>query len=422
MDAFKGVFRRANQSVKERTGRADVTNDGALDEAIKRVRLMEQKGMLIMDKVGKLQRCFEEMGSLCVGISEDYRSTMIEGGGTPQEMVQLATELAAYGAEVNAKAQELQRNMKENAYDNIASFARDVPGLRALEEDKKKKQLEYDFFRTKVQTLIKEQPKDHSRIPRNESIRESWRTQLWQSSENMKTQVSALHSNGQRCLDSAVYTVAMTMGNFTGYALNSAKNHFVNAHLPAYNTAPLLPPAPLPPPPPPYQQPVPQYGHGGPGAPGAPPAYGSQPSGQYGTPQHQHQHQHQQHPGQFSPQHPGASPQQQYGSPQSNQYASPNPQGAPAQQPAWNNNSTFGGAPHALPVQPAQVPYGYDQQHAAHQPPVAAPQQPWGQDAQHQHQHQQAPQPPQQVQPAWGPPAADQNQQQQPQAQQPWGT
>lgn len=402
MDAVKGVFRRANQSIKEKSGKVENSTDKEVLNAMNRVRSMATAGNGMMDKVAKLSRAMEDVGALTIGIAEDYKNQVVEGLTAP-EMVQLMVEMNACGQEIVGKAQELQRSMKENAYDNIGAFAKEVPNLKNLEEDMTKKQLEYDFFKNKVNELCRNPPKDSTRIPRNEGIRENWRQQHWHAQEHLKQVISNLHSNGMRSMDTCVYTVAMTLGNFSGYTVNSAKNHFVNARLPTYNTTPLLPPAQIPPPPPPFQQPQ-QQAYGG----GQPPnQYGSPQQGQYGTqsqynsPQGgQQQYGSPQQGGQPPTQQGHYSPPPQQGQQGQQQYNTQSPDNN-SQQQGWNNNTTFGSQPSAPPQQPSQVNYGYDQQQQQ-QPPQQHQQHPPTPPAQQQQQYQQPQQqqqaPPQQQQ------------------------
>lgn len=340
MDAVKGVFRRATQSTREKMGNADGTENKDLAEVIRRLKVMERSCCVISEKVQKLAKTIEDVGLLAKDIGEEYKNLAQNLAQTPvsnepaptPEMVQLSTELSAFGAELSAKAQELGRELKTNAFDNLSAFVRDVPQLRAMEDDRKKKQLEHDFFKQKVVGLIKNPPKDHTRIPRNESILENWRQSLHAATEGMKQAGSNMWSNGNRSIDMAVYTVAMVCGNYFGYGINSAKNHFVNAKLPQYQAAPLLPPAPLPPAPASWQPPAPAPGQ----APYAQPGFAQPQPHQYG---------------QAQPQFGGQQPQFGQGSPQQGQQGFMSPQ----QQSPQN----FGQQPSQ--TQPSQLNFGYDQ-------------------------------------------------------------
>lgn len=370
MEAIKGLARRATQSVR---GTSDAQDD-KIPEVTRKVRAMEKAGVNLSDKILKVARLMGELGQTLKEIADEYKAVP----DLLPEMTALADETLAMGHAVATKAGEFQTVLKEQGFDQIGLFLRELPKLRDAEEDRKKKQLEYDFFKNKVADLRKNPPKDTSRIPRNEGILENWRQELWKSTENLKQLLSNLHASGQRALDQSVLTVDMTVTNFAGYTAALGKQHFVNARLPMYSPAPILPPMALPPNPL-----VPFYSPGGPG----------------GVPANQS--------GVFVP---GV--------------------GSPQQQPPY---ATVGGQPPQ--VQPSVLNYGY--QTGAQQPPPQQQQQPsWGlpppqagqppqngydPNAQyHQQAQQQAQQQPQagwgqQQQPApaaWGQPPPQQQQQQ----------
>lgn len=389
MDAFKGVFRRATQAAKEKIGSADATEDSQLAEIAKKIRLFEKTGVHLSDKITRISRNMEELMTQLKEFGDSFKQITEPGS----EMSSLADELMNVANESQAKVAELQKGLRDS-FDNIGAFLREVPKLKEVEEDRKKKQLEFDFFKTKVAELKKSPPKDYTRIPRNEGILENWRVELWKSTENCKAVASGLYIGGMRCLDVSAYTVAMTLSNLWNAQLQMAKLHFVNARLPVYPAAPVLQPSPLPPnpfppwvppafqqqvaqpgaqpapygvtpgaQPPAWGQPPPQQPYGGqPPAQGSsapPPPWGQQqqqpyppsgyPHGQYPPPSGPAQPGHQQAPAGWggSPQHTASPPgTQQYASPQQQQY-SPGQQPQPyyAQQPAPAQGSSFAHPP-----------------------------------------------------------------------------
>ena len=252
MDAIKGLARRATQSLREKVSNADQTNDDKLNDGVRKVRLFEKSSVTISDKVLKIARIMEELSTALRDIGEEVRQCP----DLAPESAQLAEDMFNFGSTLLAKAQEHQAPLKDQAFDILGQFIRELPKLKDAEEDRKKKQLEYDFFRQKVLELRKSPPKDFTRIPRNEAILENWRQELWKSTENNKSVVSNLYAQGQRAVDQAVLTVAQVVGSFASLVSAGAKAQFVNARLPIYSNAPLLQPAPLPPNPlPPFQPP-----------------------------------------------------------------------------------------------------------------------------------------------------------------------
>ena len=243
METIKGFARRATQSAKEKFAHADATNDDRLLETSRKVRQQEKSCSVIIEKIGKMCRVLDEFANVSREIGDEYRMNLDQGS----EMCQLAEDCRAFGNEMAQKVQEFQKTLKDGAFEPLSAFMKEIAKLKDYEEDRKKKQLEFDFFRTKVAELRRNPPKDSSRIPRNEQKLEQWRRDLWQSTENSKAFVSGLFSQAQRALDQAVLACAQTIMNYSALAAGVSKNHFASAHLPLYPTAPILPPTPLPP-------------------------------------------------------------------------------------------------------------------------------------------------------------------------------
>jgi hypothetical protein len=390
MDAFKGVFRRATQSTKEKTGSVEATVDTASIDVNKRIVQFQKTSVVLSEKVRKLEEALLVVGTMCREIGEEYRAMAVGEPGQQPPMydgvVALSGELAAFGAEVHAKSTEMQKNLREHAFDPMTNFLHDLPLLKSLEEDRRKKQLEHDFFKTKVEGLIKDPPKDFSRIPRNEMIRENWRQQLHQASEGLKIGLSKSYAAGQQAVDGTVYCVAMTMGNWAGAMANGC-GRFAQAQLPAYPAQPILVAEQLPPPPPQWVPPV--------------MTYGSQPQ-QPQQPQQQQQggavsqpnlaQQQQSQPG-FAPQSNSQSPQQ--------------------------SSSQFGQSP---PQQQQQFGQSPQQQQQQQQQQSQEGQQAWGQQQQQQQQVSPSAPAPAPAQGGWGQQPQQQQQQQQPAAAAPAAT
>jgi hypothetical protein len=329
MESIKGLARRATQSTKERFG-ADSTKDIRIEEVTKKITGFSRASTKMSDKVTRLGRVFEELGMILSDLAADYKSTTPAPGC---EMDKLADEMAAMGAEVTEKSKEFHKILKENAFDPITGFLKELPKAKLAEDEQKKVQLEFDFFRNKVTELKRSHQKDPTRIPRNEAILEKWRVDLHNSTEKSKSVVSELFAQGQKVIDMALFTVSQCVGNYSTYVTALSTQHFLGARLPVYPTAPILLPTPLPPSP--FQTtPMP------PGPGGYP--VGAQPSqlsfGYDPNQQQQHQwNQQQQQPGQYTGQ-PGQYPPQQPGqySPQGGyppQGQSPQGQYSPQQQP-----------------------------------------------------------------------------------------
>lgn len=343
MDAIKGLARRATQTFREKVTSAETTNDEKLNDVCKKVRLMEKNAVTLSDKVLRVAKLIEELGALMKDIGEEFKSVP----DLSPETQQIADDTLTFGTTLVQKATEHQQPLKEHAFDALGAFVRDIVKLRDAEDDRKKKQLEYDFFRQKVLELRKSPPKDFTRIPRNEQILENWRVELWKSTENTKTVASTLYSQGQRALDQSVLTVGQVLNSFLNIAASGAKHTYGNARLPLYSSAPVLTPAPLPP------NPLPPFQYPNSAAP--PPAQVSYaPTAQdYHSPQNTHG----QWNGQPQQQPSGAwaqpPPQQQWG-----QASQQQPQ-APQQQTAWGQpaspNPTWGQAPVAQQQQQPQT-------------------------------------------------------------------
>ncbi|CUI14404.1 Hypothetical protein, putative [Bodo saltans] len=407
MDALKGLARRATQTFREKVSNADSTSDGGLIDTTKKVRQFEKTAVTLSDKVLRVAKLIEELGSLVRDIGEEYKQMP----DLFPETQQLADDTLAFGTTLVQKAQEHQAPLKDHAFDLLGNFIKDIQKMRDIEEDRKKKQLEYDFFRQKVLELRKSPPKDFTRIPRNEQILETWRTELWKSTEANKAIVSMLFSQGQRAIDQSVLTVGQVLNSFLNIAASGAKHTYGNARLPLYPVAPLLTPAPLPPNPlPPFQYPNTT------GQPPAPVNYA--PSGDYNSPNPPHSQQwqqpqppqqHQQQPAWGQQQQP---PQQNWGQqqqPQQPQHQqqqqppswNPQPQNQAPQQPAaWatpqqqpQHQQQQNSDPHQTQQQwPQSAPQS--QSNRPEQPPQPAPQQ----EQQYQHatapaEQQQAPKP-----------------------------
>ena len=255
MEKIKSIARRMTEERREKTGKSDATIDAQTDEGYKRVKCMENVALSISEKVSRLVKAMDDITFLCRGIAEDYR-TVTHGamGQAPPEMVHMATELHNFGQELSQKLDDIKGEMKKGSFDNLVNYAREFSQIDQMNDDRKKKQLEYDFFRHKLEKLIQNElkEKDSTRIPRNEGLCEKWRQELYRSTESMKIKGNRLYMAGKKQIDLSLYTVCMGVGNFSGFALNSAKAHFGTIGLPSYVDVDIMPPKALPPPPAPH--------------------------------------------------------------------------------------------------------------------------------------------------------------------------
>lgn len=258
MDAIKGIARRATQSVRSAVSDGGKTEeDKAIDDTRAKILQFERVSSVVGGKLERIGALYEELGRLLGEVAADYR----DAPDKAPEADDLQRELQAAAAEIEEKGKEFRKKLKEDAQDPLTMFLKEIPKLRDIEEDRHKKHLEYDFFRTKVLSLRSDPPKDSSRIPRNEAILESWRIELWKATEVNKAAVSSLYSHGRQTIDRSILILAQTSGLYVHSATQAIKKHLFNAKLPVYDQAQKLTPSPLPPNPlPPFQQPIPQYG------------------------------------------------------------------------------------------------------------------------------------------------------------------
>ncbi|EAN91691.1 hypothetical protein C3747_28g343 [Trypanosoma cruzi] len=258
MEAIKGLARRTTQSIREKVKNREATgHDELLEVTSKKVLQYQKSGEVICSKLIRAAGLIEELGRLLKDVGEEYQSI----SDLPQESSQLATDVLDMGTKLVATAQEHQKGLKEEGFDVLNAFIKNTSKLRDAEEARRKNRLEYDFFRQKVLDLRSCPPKDTSRIPRNEQKMENWRVEFWRATENHKAVCSQLYVEGQRAIDLSVLTLTKVLGSFMNIAGDGFKQQFVNARLPVYPTAPILPPAPLPPNPMPAFQPL--YNAGG---------------------------------------------------------------------------------------------------------------------------------------------------------------
>ncbi|RNF16350.1 uncharacterized protein Tco025E_05263 [Trypanosoma conorhini] len=258
METIKGLARRATQSLREKVLHGDASgHDETLEAASKKVFQYQRSGEAICVKMIRAAELIEELGKVLKEVAEEYQNV--------PDLLPVSSQLAADVLEVGTKlfvtAQEHQKGLKEQGFDVLNSFIKNISKLKDAEEARRKNQLEYDFFRQKVLGLRAMPPKDKSRIPRNEQKLENWRVEFWRATENSKAVCSQLYAEGRRAIDLSVLTLTRVLGSFLSIAGNGFKQQFVNARLPVYPTTSLLPSAPLPPNPmPPYQPPPPQAG------------------------------------------------------------------------------------------------------------------------------------------------------------------
>jgi hypothetical protein len=297
MDAIKGLARRATQTLREKVSNVESTSDEKLEDGIKKIRAFEKAGVSLSEKILKVAKQIEDIGSTLRDIADEYRQIPDH----VSETTQMAEDLFAVGQQLVGVAQDHQKPLKDQGFDLLGAFIRDLQKLKEAEDDRKKKQLEFDFFKKKVVDLRKDPPKDFTRIPRNEQILEQWRQELWKATEHSKMVVSGLYAQGQRSLDQTVLMVIQVVGSFTNITGTAFKQKLSSCRLPLYSSAPLLQPAPLPPNPlPPWQPqcypsqgavpPNASFGPGGPSpgaalgnpvtAPGSPPHGWQQPNPQ----------------------------------------------------------------------------------------------------------------------------------------------
>ncbi|EKF37717.1 hypothetical protein MOQ_002083 [Trypanosoma cruzi marinkellei] len=250
MEAIKGLARRTTQSIRDKVkNREAAGHDELLEGTSKKVLQYQRSSEVICTKLTRAAALIEELGRLLKDVGEEYQNI----ADLPQESSQLATDVLDLGTKLVATAQEHQKGLKEG-FDVLSAFIKNASKLRDAEKARRKNQLEYDFFRQKVIDLRSCPPKDTSRIPRNEQKMENWRVEFWRATENNKAVCSQLYVEGQRAIDLSVLTLTRVLGSFMNIAGDGFKQQLVNARLPVYPTAPILPPAPLPPNPmPPFQ-------------------------------------------------------------------------------------------------------------------------------------------------------------------------
>lgn len=244
METIKSFARRTTQTLREKVGNASTTaQDDALRDACKVVLKYKETGELICTKILRLAELMEELGKITKDIGDAYMKLP----ELQPESGQLAADIFDVGSKLVLTAQEHQKGLKEQCFDVLTSFLKEASMMKTVEERRRNNRLEYDFFRQKVLGLRQNPPKDITRIMRNEERMENWRVKLWEATEHNKAVCSKVYSEGQRAIDLSVLTFTQVLGSYLNIAGNGFKQQFVNARLPVYSTAPILPPAPLPP-------------------------------------------------------------------------------------------------------------------------------------------------------------------------------
>lgn len=262
MESLKSFARRTTQGIREfvsRSGPSPV--DVQIAEVTAKVRVMEAKSSSISEKVIRVARLMEELGTALREIGEEYRAVP----DLAKESKDLAEDVYVVGTKLIETSQEHQIGLKDNSFELLLSFTKQCAKLREVEGERRHHQLEYDFFTEKVQDLRKIPQKDFTRLPRNEQIMEGWRTELWRVTEHNKALCSQLYVDGRRAIDKSVLTTIQVLHSFVDIASTGFSQTFQNVRLPSYSTVPVLPPCSLPPPP--SQSRDPSTGPPGPPAP-----------------------------------------------------------------------------------------------------------------------------------------------------------
>ncbi|CAJ1010773.1 hypothetical protein Q4I28_006088 [Leishmania naiffi] len=281
MEALKGLARRTTQSLREMVSRTEVTpEEMRLTEVMAKVRMMETKGEMICEKVIQVARLMGELGTTLREIGEEYKGVP----DLPKESRELADDVFEVGVKLVETSQEHQKGLKDNGFELLRSFVKQCAQLREVEDARRHHQLEYDFFKSKVQHLRSSQQRDFTRLPRNEQILENWRVELWRATECSKAMCSQLFVSGRQAIDRSVLTTIQVLHSFVEIASTGFSQTFQGVRLPTYPSAPILPPTALPPAPAPAPGLRPSLGPGyDSSGPSTPYAYSGQAAGGVAT-------------------------------------------------------------------------------------------------------------------------------------------
>ncbi|CBZ29013.1 conserved hypothetical protein [Leishmania mexicana MHOM/GT/2001/U1103] len=244
METLKGFARRTTQSLREMVSRTEVSpEEMRLTEVMGKVRITEMKGEIICEKVIQAARLMGELGTTLREIGEEYKGVP----DLPKESRELADDVFEVGVKLVETSQEHQKGLKDNGFELLRSFAKQCAQLREVEDARRHHQLEYDFFKSKVQSLRSSPQRDFTRLPRNEQILENWRVELWRATERSKALCSELFVSGRQAIDRSVLTTIQVLHSFVEIASTGFSQTFQGVRLPTYPKTPVLPPAALPP-------------------------------------------------------------------------------------------------------------------------------------------------------------------------------
>ncbi|CAC9515925.1 Protein of unknown function - conserved [Leishmania donovani] len=244
METLKGFARRTTQSLREMVSRTEVSpEEMRLTEVMAKVRIMETKGEMICEKVIQAARLMGELGTTLREIGEEYKGVP----DLPKESRELADDVFEVGVKLVETSQEHQKGLKDNGFELLRSFAKQCAQLREVEDARRHHQLEYDFFKSKVQYLRSSPQRDFTRLPRNEQILENWRVELWRATERSKALCSELFVSGRQAIDRSVLTTIQVLHSFVEIASTGFSQTFQGVRLPTYPKTPVLPPTALPP-------------------------------------------------------------------------------------------------------------------------------------------------------------------------------
>ncbi|GET90944.1 hypothetical protein, conserved [Leishmania tarentolae] len=244
METLKGFARRTTQSLRELVSRTEVSpEEMRLTEVLTKVRIMDTKGEMICEKVIQAARLMGELGMTLREIGEEYKGVP----DLPKESRELAEDVFEVGVKLVETSQEHQKGLKDNGFELLRSFSKQCAQLREVEDARRHHQLEYDYFKSKVQYLRSSPQKDFTRLPRNEQILENWRVELWRATERSKAMCSELFVSGRQAIDRSVLTTIQVLHSFVEIASTGFSQTFQGVRLPTYPQTPILPPAALPP-------------------------------------------------------------------------------------------------------------------------------------------------------------------------------
>ncbi|KPI84839.1 hypothetical protein ABL78_6096 [Leptomonas seymouri] len=243
METLKGFARRTTQSLREMVSGSETSLEEArLQDISNKVRVIEAKGEAICRKVIQAARLMEELGTTLKELGEEYKGVP----DLPKESRELAEDVFIVGIKLVETSQEHQKGLKDNGFELLRAFSKQCSHLREVEETRRHHQLEYDFFRAKVQDLRSAPQKDFTRLPRNEQILESWRVELWRVTERSKALCSQLYVDGRRAVDRSVLTTVQVLHSFVEIASTGFTQTFQSVRLPSYPLEPVLLPTALP--------------------------------------------------------------------------------------------------------------------------------------------------------------------------------